>query len=124
MSKEVALLPVPFTRFMDMHSGGGCKTDYEYIYIQAPIEKAMTIFEERFGRNPDNVTCDCCGDDYSISESATLEIATGYERGCRWDKAVGDYVEEPGTSYKGYTKLDDYIAQENVLVIYANGIEQ
>jgi len=72
---------IPWTSFMDMHSGGGTKEPpYEYIYIQAPEEEAKIIFYNRFGHNPERVTCTCCGDDYSIQEHATLEDATGYQR--------------------------------------------
>lgn len=71
-----------WTRFMDMHSGGGSKERWEYIFIEAPEKEAKIIFYNRFGHNPDRVTCTCCGEDYSISESHTLAQATGYERCC------------------------------------------
>lgn len=71
-----------WTRFMDMASGGGCKTGYEYIYIEADSEyDAIERFELEFGRDPNNITCECCGEDFSISsDSSTLEEATEYER--------------------------------------------
>ena len=72
-----------WTRFMDMHSGGGAKeAPYEYIYIEAPESEAKTIFYNRFGHNPERVSCACCGEDYSISEEESLEQATAFERGC------------------------------------------
>lgn len=74
---------MPWTQFMDMHSGGGSKEDQQYIYIEAPGREAVVIFYNRFGHNPHRVTCTCCGSDYSISESATLDEATQYERGKR-----------------------------------------
>ena len=69
-----------FTRFMDMYSGGCRKSQWEYIYIEGNEEDARAIFEERFGRNPDNITCNCCGEDYFVSEYETLEEATYFER--------------------------------------------
>ena len=57
-----------WTRFMDMHSGGGAKLDYENILIHAPERRAREIFEEYFERDSNNVTCECCGEDYSVSE--------------------------------------------------------
>ena len=57
-----------WTEFMDMHSGGGQKLDWAYIYIEAPLEEAKVIFYNRFGRNPDRVTCTCCGADYWVHE--------------------------------------------------------
>jgi hypothetical protein len=66
-----------------MHSGGDQKLDWGHIYIEAPEEEAMVIFYNRFGRNPHRVTCTCCGEDYSVTEYPTLEIATAFERGLR-----------------------------------------
>ena len=89
-----------WTRFMDMHSGGGTKEeDYEYIYIEASEDKAVTIFINRFGHNPNSIACDCCGGNYSVSEYNTLEKATKYERD--WDKET----------------LEQYIKKEDVLII-------
>ncbi len=71
-----------WTRFMDMHSGGGLKEPYGYIYIEAPFEEAKRVFYNRFGHNPERVSCTCCGEDYSIDEHPTIEEATAFERGC------------------------------------------
>ncbi len=86
-----------WTRFMDMHSGGNQKLDWAYIYIEAPEAAAREIFEGKFGRNPYNVTCDCCGEDYSISEDETLEQATKYNR-YRYNNTelpLDEYVKDP-----------------------------
>lgn len=70
-----------WTHFMDMHSGGGRKLDWEHIYIEAPADEARVVFYNRFDRSPDRVTCTCCGEDYSVTEYETLEEATAYYRG-------------------------------------------
>ena len=57
-----------WTKFFDMSSGGSEKTDWTVIYIELPEDKAVEYFEDRFGRNPHNVTCDCCGSDFSVYE--------------------------------------------------------
>lgn len=103
-------------RFMDMHSGGGRKTEWDQIYVEAETEDdACAIFEKRTGRDPNHTTCKCCGGDYSISGSTTLEQATGYDRGCDY---VGDaYVERPGRWHKAVVSLADYEAKPDVLVI-------
>jgi hypothetical protein len=106
-----------WTRFMDMHSGGGSKEAWENIYIEAEEEKAKVIFYNRFGHNPERVSCTCCGEDYSISESETLEQATGYERGCLWDDKEGGYVEKHGRSYIPYRTLIEYKKDSEVLFI-------
>ena len=132
-----------WTRFMDMHSGGETKIPpYEYIYIEAAGEEARKIFRQRFGRDPDNVTCECCGEDFSVDEDDSLEQATGYERGCGFvyfdregnERTItewlalpwtdpskcdwtGRYVERPKHSGRAVVPLAEYLKRENVLVI-------
>lgn len=139
-----------WTQFWDMHSGGGCKEPpYEKIYIEAPQDEAELVFYNRFGHNPSRVTCTCCGEDYSMSESETLAEASAYHRGCysfqrktyNKDKGGWDhrYVEEPeakamkvprgyelrkaGFSSDKYMTVEQYEQQESVLVIHADDIE-
>lgn len=108
---------------MDMHSGGGAKVrrtkkgfaegsrwpddkegecDVSHIYIEAPEEEAKVIFYNRFGHNPERVTCTCCGEDYSISEEKTLEQATAYERHCAWDSKRKRYAEKQDEGLRKY----------------------
>lgn len=116
-----------WTRFMDMHSGGGLKEGYGYIYIEAPCDEAKVIFYNRFGHSPDRVSCTCCGEDYSIDEYPSIEKATAYERGCRyaedkrgwlWGEArPKDYKEarylEPGQKVpRGMQVKESYRAKE------------
>lgn len=101
-----------WTEFKDMHSGGSQKEEWSEIFIEAPEEEAKIIFYNRFGHNPDRVTCTCCGNDYSINEYETLEEATAYERGCKFDKEQNKYIEEPdnATSWrKEYQTLQNAI---------------
>lgn len=135
-----------WTRFMDMHSGGGTKlylndkgehrggSNYhrpkgefrpiEYIYIEAPEKEAVTIFYNRFGRNPNAVTCTCCGSDYSYEDYESLEQATAFDRNCDYDD--NGYVERPRKSdyvtYK-HIKINDYLKSPEVHVIYAKDIK-
>lgn len=122
-----------WTRFMDMHSGGSTKVKpYNYIYIEAPEAEARVIFYNRFKRAPDRVTCTCCGDDYSVSESKTLEEATAFERNCDYDEKAKKYVErqKPGNmdirrqcgtassdKWGLYMTLEEYLASGAVLAI-------
>ena len=42
-----------WTHFWDMHSGGRLKIEpYHHIHIEAPESVAVSIFAERFGRDP------------------------------------------------------------------------
>lgn len=133
---------------MDIHSGGGQKLDWAYIFIEAPEREAAIIFQNRFGRNPHRVTCTCCGKDYSLTESSDLAQATAFERGCDseytdeqgnvysdddWYKLPIEkrrtlkfrYVERAATKYhwRSYKTLDEYLKSTEVLVIPSSEIK-
>jgi hypothetical protein len=114
---------MPFTQFMDMHSGGGRKLDWEYIYIEAPQAEAELVFYHRFGRNPHCITCSCCGSDYSLTESPTLSQATAYERGCGYDKALKGWSDMPRHYKDRVVPLEEYVTDPLVLVIHADEIK-
>jgi len=113
-----------WTLFWDMHSGGGTKEEpYEKIYIEAPEQEARVIFYNRFGHNPDRITCTCCGEDYSVSEEKCLRQISGFHRGCNYEvtgkgkKQKGKYVEKPERKNKEYMTLEKYEKSKEVLVI-------
>jgi len=139
-----------WTLFWDMHSGGGTKEPpYQKIYIEAPQAEAEVIFYNRFGHSPNRVTCTCCGEDYSVGESKTLEAASGFHRGCAYAYVLpdgtektdedwraldtdgrrklnryGTYVERPGSGKMyDYQTLEQYLKHEDVLVIRAADIK-
>jgi hypothetical protein len=122
-----------WTQFWDMHSGGGAKerrngVDISQIFIEAPENEARIIFYNRFGHSPDRVTCTCCGEDYSVSESKSLREATAFQRNCMWDKTKGkdgSYVEhaDPERSYGKYIPLEEYVHMPDVLVIRKDEIK-
>lgn len=88
-------------RFSDLHSGGFAKTKYHKVYIEAPDDNdAEQLFTQVMGRNPHNVTCTCCGVDYSIIDFATLDEATEYERECYGESS------------------DEYAKRDDVLIIF------
>lgn len=114
-----------WTHFWDMHSGGDTKEPpYEHIYIEASASDAKVIFYNRFGHNPERVTCTCCGEDYSISESSTLDQATAYQRGCAFDESTQCWIEQPDSrySFRKYIGLENYVAQPDVLVLHESEI--
>ena len=117
---------MPWTLFWDMHSGGGSKEEWSQIYIEAPEEEAKVIFYNRFGHNPERVTCTCCGDDYSISEDKSLRQLSGYHRNCAYNEEKRKYIEKPDRRYNRDAKLislAEYEKQDHVLVIRANEIK-
>ena len=74
--------------FWDMSSGGGEKLDWELIFIQAPEKQAVSYFEDKFDRNPYNITCSCCGEDYSVSSGPIAEVAKYHFKG--WGEKIDD----------------------------------
>lgn len=58
-----------WTRFFDMSSGGYEKLPFTTIWVEAPEAEAARIFEDMTGRDPENVTCACCGSDYTFYEA-------------------------------------------------------
>lgn len=64
-----------YTSFFDMCSGGDRKTPYSVIIFPGGYAEAVARFREEFERDPENVTCDCCGSDYCIETHDTLEEA-------------------------------------------------
>lgn len=141
-----------WTQFRDMNSGGWQKLDWAKIYIEAPEAEAKVIFYNRFGRNPERVTCTCCGKDYAISESSSLKQASGYHRNCRSIETLRDpvtglyrnddpvirerlYLDDGEYPPEGYSlsttfrrfsafiPLSDYIASPDVCVVYASDIK-
>lgn len=142
-----------WTEFWDMHSGGSQKLKWTKIFIEAPEEEAKIIFQNRFGRSPDRVTCTCCGEDYSISESTTLKQATGYHRNAPYTETKRDkdgyYLNDDPNGYlfldegeappKGYKisdtfgrlnslgekfiSLKNYAKRKDVLIIYDKDIK-
>jgi hypothetical protein len=90
---------------MDMASGGSTKVaGKEYIYIELPEDEAIQVFEQMFNHNPYNVTCDCCGGDYSIRDYDTIEDATNYDR------------------RSSTQSVEDYCKRDDVLVIRKSDI--
>ena len=97
------------TRFMDMHSGGKLKTPFTHIYVDAPLDKALEIFKDTFKRDPDNVTCKCCGEDFVYEEHSSLEEASAYDRECKW---VGKKYDLE----KDNLSLEEYFSGNNKVI--------
>lgn len=103
-----------WTLFWYRHFGGCTKEEpYEKIYIESPKKEAEVIFFNRFCHNPNRVTCTCCGAEYSIDESETLEEACEYHRKNYWNE-LGQKKE---------LSVEEYMNLPNVLVISANEIK-
>ena len=137
-----------WVHFWDMHSGGPAKEPATNIYIECDDqEEAVIIFINRFGHDPNNVTCNCCGEDYVINAPATLRQESGYHRGCPHivevrnpktglftDGVPNDkYYYEPGedvpegwkieaSGWSDYQTLEEYCASEFVMLIHAKDI--
>ena len=100
------------TRFMDMHSGGKLKTSFTHIYIDAPLEEALGIFKDTFKRDPNNVTCKCCGEDFVYEEYPSLEDATAYDRKAEWDDIKQRYNYETAK-----ISVEEYFSGKNKVIL-------
>lgn len=106
-----------WTCFMDMHSGGGTKTDYEYIYIEADEETATTVFCNLFDEHPYSVACACCGSNFSVSSYASLEEATAYKREYG-GKSVEEYLQDPFIKVVYATEITQELLKESFVDPY------
>ena len=103
------------TLFSDMHSGGGQKTRFDKIFVELPEEAAREWFVKEFHRDPDNVTCTCCGPDFSVTVSKDLRQATAYHRNCESVSVKdggGHYIEEPqefAGRVREHVPLEEYV---------------
>lgn len=63
---------------------------FHWVYIQANETLARAIFEDRFKMSPDQVTCPCCGSDFSLfEEDGHLKDITQWERD---DESLANFV--------------------------------
>jgi hypothetical protein len=99
------------TRFMDMHSGGKLKTPFTHIYVDAPIDEALAIFIDTFQRDPNNVTCKCCGEDFVYEEYSSLEEATAYDRKAGWDDIKQRYSDKTAK-----ISIEEYFSGKNKVI--------
>lgn len=97
------------THIWDMHGGGYTKTPYDHIFIEASEVEAAEELYRRFGVDVDDVTCQCCGGDFSISEYDSIDEATRYHR-----TTYGE--PEPSVS------VEDYIGRTEILYVPADQI--
>lgn len=105
-------------KFTDMNSGGMMKSKYKTILIECYNQtEAIELFEGRFDRNPRNITCTCCGWDYSISEYDSFEDATSLDRMCQMSQDYETFSEKPSTDddAKYFSKFDKYVTFDEYL---------
>jgi len=109
------MMKKPVTRFMDMHSGGHLKTPYTHIYIDEPLGEAVKTFRDLFKRDPDNVTCKCCGEDFVYEEYSSLEEATAYDRKANWDDIKQRYSNKTAK-----ISVKEYFSGKNKVLLVKN----
>lgn len=70
--------------FQDDHTGGSNKTKYEIIFIEALTKRdAKILFTNTYNLDPDDQSCECCGEDFYVSEC---------EMGLK--QAASDFIEQ------------------------------
>lgn len=70
-----------WTLFHDTFSGGTKKLLDAKILIAMPEDEARIEFTARFKRDPDHVTCGCCGRDYTVTEFDSVREILEYFSG-------------------------------------------
>ena len=80
-----------WTRFTDMYSRGERKLEWEHIYIELPELQAIEYFKQMFNRDPNNITCSCCGEDYAIYDYSSEDVPSSVELGALIVKVPKDY---------------------------------
>lgn len=69
-----------WTNFFDMASGGQEKLRFSQIWIEADEKEACSLFEIMFCVNPKSIECECCGEDYAITEMENVPShSVGYK---------------------------------------------
>ena len=115
MKHDPAKLSV-WTSFWDMHSGGSQKEPYHHIFIEAPERVARAYFIGHFGHDPDHVTCNCCGPDYSVDSDndkpRSLLETTGFHRNCQRIHILDDGTEiEEELGMNNWHEIKDRIVE-------------
>lgn len=91
---------LPWTLFWDMSSGGGQKVAYKMIAINSPLVQALEEFQRIFDRDPLNITCDTCGEDYAIyrynTEDEVREHVAQYSGGSYVIYRNGEVIDSAG----------------------------
>src|SRR5688500_13034581 len=120
-----------WTKFWDMHGGGTTKVKpFDKIYIETAEDEAKVVFFNPLGVNPEQISCGCCGEDYSIDDGESLDQLTAFHRNCGWDekaKAWGEFRDprftQHGDDYRPYITPEEYAKQPDVLIIPAAEIK-
>lgn len=105
-------------KYFDMSSGGFEKTDFKTIFIEADnTVESDRIFTENFNRDPNNISCTCCGHDYAVSEYPSLANATAVDRMCQMSEDWQSFEEKPSTDEDAeyYSKCKCYMTLPNYL---------
>ncbi|MBD3176982.1 MAG: hypothetical protein GF320_17550 [Armatimonadia bacterium] len=93
-----------WTHFYDSYYMGCEKDKKTHIYIEAGRDEALNVFRHRFGQEPTELDCACCGRRYLVAEHPSLDRATKVWR------------EQEGVD------LDTFLAADHVAVIRASEI--
>lgn len=112
-----------WTLFEDAFAEGTLKFhDYQWIIVEGKGEKAVRLFKDVTLLDPFKVTCKCCGQHYSIREYDSVFQATGYQRGCQYDKELEAYIEaQSDFPIVPYKPLEEFLKHSDVLIVYADG---
>ena len=93
---------------MDMHSGGGRKTEFEIYFVEAADEAdAEKRFTDETGQDINERCCECCGANFSLGGGEdTLTKAAEFWRNAR---ALDEYLNDKRNRVKVMPLTDEEI---------------
>jgi hypothetical protein len=106
-----------WTQFWDMSTGGKEKSPHKLIYIRGDRKEATQTFIERFGRDPEHMTCRCCGVDYSITTEPALWLATAWWRGYNVRDLPGGKLHQLVPNTHQPKTLDQFRQNPEILIL-------
>jgi len=98
---------------------GDGRFPFKFTYIHKSKDEAINLFMEMFGDDPLS-ECEICGKKFHIEEHEDAFRISAYPRGCRYDKDLDEYFEEPELpKYRWfqYEKLSDHMQRPDVLFV-------
>ncbi len=78
--------------------------DLDTIFMEVKTQSPEEAFKEFFGFSPGGISCECCGQDYSIIEYENLEEATEFDRRRNLEpngekQSVHSFLKLPGVRF-------------------------
>jgi hypothetical protein len=81
------------------------------IYMEVKEGTASEAFQKYFGRNPDNMSCECCCEDFIYDEYDTLKEASSFHRERKDYMPLSNYMKLPEVLFVPYTLYQEKVGE-------------